>query len=150
MSTIFQVLWNTWCFISIILSFSINLQSNLPSNTVAVFEQMLLRGTLIFAYAAEIGILEEISCTLDSFLKLFPRFRYIVSIVVSIPVAFIYLRILVGKQLFNLMRCIIFHICSLFGHISYFYYIWSTGIEMLCLSTEYWLFHEICSLFQTC
>ena len=69
---------------------------------------MLLRGTLIFAYAAEIGILEEISCTLDSFLKLFPRFRYIVSIVVSIPVAFIYLRILVAKQLFNLMRCIIF------------------------------------------
>ena len=82
---------------------------------------MLLSSTLIFAYAAEIGRLEEISCTLESFLKLFPRFRYIVSIVVSMPVAFIFLRILVGGQLFNLIRCIIFHICSLFGHISYLY-----------------------------
>ena len=82
---------------------------------------MLLSSTLIFAYAAEIGRLEEISCTLESFLKLFPRFRYIVSIVVSMPVAFIFLRILGGGQLFNLIRCIIFHICSLFGHISYLY-----------------------------
>ena len=82
---------------------------------------MLLSSTLIFAYAAEIGRLEEISCTLEPFLKLFPRFRYIVSIVVSMPVAFIFLRILGGGWLFNLIRCIIFHICSLFGHISYLY-----------------------------